>query len=398
MIPMDKFTFKWITTTIVLITYFLYALCWNSFFSTLLDFEEIIGTSSEQMSFTLSIRSAGACFGALSASLLYNHFNVDVTYASFIVILGITSIMITRITEFVAHFVLQLIVGISSGVIEVGANLKILNIWKKESGPLLLILSFSWTSATFIVPLIMVPFLSSKNENIEPISTNCDNYSNHTNITKTATKINQTIDVSELFKINDVEPETRITIAYSLLGVSLITSASIALIFTVITFVKNRRTQTIDLLAESIKLEKQSDNEKYYKIAFVVVACLLLCIFCGFIDTTSQYWVTFVMVSGLKLSKQYGVFMLSAMNISFLSSNFIGIFIAAKVNTFKFLVVLTFLVAAGNMILLIFANSSLIMLWVGSVTEKIGFGCVYASVFNYLEQIVGVTNTIGSLL
>ncbi|RWS22236.1 sodium-dependent glucose transporter 1-like protein [Leptotrombidium deliense] len=312
------------------------------------------------------------------------------------------SIVITRITHFVGHLVFQLIVGISAGVIEVGAVLKLVNIWKNNSGPFLLSVSLAWMTASAIVPLIMVPFLSTKYENFECAfnSTACNS-----TITITATTsniFNQTTEPSKMFNMNAVQPETRIWIPYLLLGVSLIVLASIALLFVYIQFMRNRSNQKLHLEEENVmnngQLKEQAKTEKYYKIACVVLGSILSFIFGGIVDSTSQYWVTFVMFTDLKLSKQYGVFMLSALSISLIASNLVGILVATKVNAFTFLVLLTSFAATGNIILLIFANSSLIMLWVGAITEKIGYSCVYMSVFNYLEQSVGITNTIGSLL
>ncbi|RWS26088.1 sodium-dependent glucose transporter 1-like protein [Leptotrombidium deliense] len=319
--------------------------------------------------------------------------------------MGIVSIIIPNVTELIGHLVFQLIVGITVGVIEVGGNVKILNMWKKDGGPHMQALSFVWTAAAAVVPLMLVPFLSSKHDNL-----NCKYNATDCNstVTENATMntFNQTAEDAELIKeFNDFEHQTQIWIPYSLLGVSLIISGLVALIFGVKQMLRNRSRKTpiaeeknTETTVELIKHNDSDKTEKYYKIACVILGCLLLFIFYGFSDTTWQYWVTFVMFSDLKLSKKSGVFMLSAMNVSFAITNFLGIFIAAKVKPFKILIVLTSLLATGNIIHLLFANSSLTMLWIGAIVETIGFGCIYATVFNYLQRRVGITNTIGSFL
>ncbi|RWS11508.1 sodium-dependent glucose transporter 1-like protein [Dinothrombium tinctorium] len=401
---------KWLSTIVLLITFFLYSLCWNSFFSTLLDFQEILATTTDKISFGLSVRSAGSCIGALGGSILYNHTNRDITYAVFLIIMGMVAVIIPRITDLIWHLFLQSIVGLAVGVIEVGGNVKILLIWKEKGGPFLQALSAVWTSGGAIVPLLLEPFLSPTPEENRCKTSNlteCRGLINANNETKLSLIENSTKFTSNYTATE--KSESIIWLPYTVLGVSLVISGLIALLIPLFSQIekakkkseKQRNIELNNVEGEKSELMKKAAEEsitKFYKYGCVALCCLLLFIFYGFSDTTWQYWIPFVVRIDLKLDKPTGLHMLSAMNTAFAITNLSGIFLAAKIKPFTLLMFLTSLLTCGNLIHFFFCNTSLTLLWVGAIVEAIGFGCIYATTFNYLQLKVGITNTLGSLL
>jgi fucose permease len=75
---------------------------------------------------------------------------------------------------------------------------------------------------------------------------------------------------------------------------------------------------------------------------------------------------------------------------------FLGIFIIMKIPPLFILSANLGLVLIGNIVLLVWANDNLTMLWTGCIILGAGFSTMFASYAAYMERHLVVTNSVGS--
>ncbi|RWS22453.1 sodium-dependent glucose transporter 1-like protein [Leptotrombidium deliense] len=379
---------KIFSTIVVIWSSFNYMLAGSSFRSTLIDFKEITNTTMEKMSFSLMFRFLGCCVGAALRAF---------------------SIIIGQLTQLWSVFFVQFLIGVSSGAIDVTSASQIFQLWKDEGGPYMQALSLAYNVAGICSPLMFEPFLSPTKEYVNLIHTKNDS------LTLLGETFNTTFDIRESFVESNTN-ESRIWIPLSIIGLMLITSGLLVLSIPIYVFLKTSKmnntkseinseiTSTNNSKSQTKTGEMKNDVQvkdshwKRFKFYILTLCSIVFCIYYAIHDTIMQFWFTFAVNCDLKLTKSQTAFMLSGMTTSYSVSGLIGIYVTTKVKPFKMLVSLVIMIAMGNIIHIFFANTSLSMLWFGALIEYAGFGCFYATVFNYMQSKVGLTTKMCSIL
>lgn len=110
-----------------------------------------------------------------------------------------------------------------------------------------------------------------------------------------------------------------------------------------------------------------------------------------------QFLPTFAVSSDLKLSASQSALVSSAAAAAFTVGRGLSVPLAIKLPPQKILYSNHVLMFTGSLILLLYSNTSEVMMWLGNIILGAGFSSVYASIYAFLEQHLSVTNTIGSI-
>ena len=289
--------------------------------------------------------------------------------------------------------------GLATAGIDVSSTAWLLEMWQEESGPLMQGLHFSFAIGSTLSPLLAEPFLSPKN----------DTSSNSTSHETTTISPEGTVFIQE----------SQIVIPFSIVAGICVLSA-----FTTFTlYLLKPYKPPVRSLAKSIDRQTSSSSTpspppspstssptatnnpeaaplvasvfpKSYLLTVILLGALILCFETGIEINSFSYLQTFVVHVDLKLSKSTGAYMVSVIRGSYMISRGLNIFLAAKFNP-KFLLMIDFaLIAVGNTLLLIFANSDQTMIWIGIILMGFGFSPVYPMVYSFLEERINVTNTV----
>ena len=141
--------------------------------------------------------------------------------------------------------------------------------------------------------------------------------------------------------------------------------------------------------------EEKTDSIYYMRL--IVLSCFLLCFYTGVELSTMNFLPEFVTVIALKLTKSKAAYMSSVMSAAFAVNRLLSIVVAAKFRTKTMLYVSFLMICTGNGILLFFANSSEVMLWIAVVIIGAGHSSVYPCLMSFLEERINVTTFVCGL-
>ena len=124
---------------------------------------------------------------------------------------------------------------------------------------------------------------------------------------------------------------------------------------------------------------------------------MFLTFFVGMEQMHLQFLPTFAVNTELDISPSSAAMMSSAAALAFTIGRGLSIPLAIKLKPQTILYTNHFLMFLGTIILAMYANSSVTMLWAGNIILGVGFSSVYASTYAFLENHIRVTNRIGSI-
>lgn len=139
-----------------------------------------------------------------------------------------------------------------------------------------------------------------------------------------------------------------------------------------------------------------SISERRYYLSLIILGSLLLCFYTGLELSTLNFLTEFVGVIDLKLSKSKAAFMSSVMSGAYAANRFVSIFVATKIKPKTMLYISFGMLTTGNLILLFFANTSEVMLWIAAVIIGAGLSCVVPCIMSFLEERMNVTTGVCS--
>ena len=118
--------------------------------------------------------------------------------------------------------------------------------------------------------------------------------------------------------------------------------------------------------------------------------------YCGTEASVGMYLVPFSVKSDLKLTKEIGSQIMATFWGCFAAVRFASIFTSIFVKPIYVLTASCLLSSIGSILLAIFGNKSIILLWTGSAMIGLGLASTYASGFLYLKSYLKITNRIGT--
>lgn len=292
-----------------------------------------------------------------------------------------------NLTDF---FIYSSLIGLGGGGYDTAQVAWIIDIWRDESPPWILSQHFAYSLGTLASPLILAHFL--------PNSNSTDNADITTNSPA------------------DVDIHIPFYIAGSMAIFSVVINIIIYFAF------RHRRPlvpvenniqeppvvgtswerESISSSSSSVSvttpLISRNRNASKRKIYVIGLSCCVIGFYSALELCTQQFLPTYAHFSQMKLSPTEGARVLFGLQLGFTIGRLVGIFLVQKIRPhFIFagnLVILTI----SNTILLFWGESSMTLLWVGSIMIGVGMSTVYPSLYAFVEKYLFVTETVSGII
>lgn len=360
-----------------------------------LDIAELIGSDFRGVSFTQSGFLAGSVVGSVFTGWLFSRINRQIGLVLSILIAAATMLVTPLLRSLSLFSVTMVVSGVANAGIDVATNAWLLEIWQEGANPYMQGMHFSYALGQTIAPLIVEPYLSSNHSLtvVPESSTDIALVPNHTMI----------------------QTETRIGVPYSISGfIEVLSAAMILLLYYQMPYTDPKRGVSgpkkisdeseinsnlmVDGSTSSAEKGTNEDNGvKLYHIQLITLGCLLLFFYAGLECSTMGFLTEFAVVIDLKLSKSKAAFLSSVMSGAFAINRLVSVAVASKLKPKTMLYVSFAMLTLGNGILLLFANSSELMVWISVAVIGAGHASVTPCIMSFLEERINVTTTVCGL-
>ncbi|RWS08770.1 sodium-dependent glucose transporter 1-like protein, partial [Dinothrombium tinctorium] len=375
---MSKVT--WIRTCLIYFSVFLTSALYFAPAASQLDFIDILDADIKTVSIGVWIRTVAYCIGTLSGAFILLLGDKLTLCAFFLIIASLSNgaLSIVKLTHL--HYAFNGLLGFGCGVIEPAMLTAISDMWKEKSNSFIQAISFFCAAASLIIPLSISPFTSKSKSSDQSLV-------NQTNMTITMT------DASG--------EESQIWIPFAFIAASSVSISIFMILLQCIT--KNEDLKKCKKgwkkeLSKSFKEEDERENlKKLYTFLVVCLLCLASLLFSAIFGLFHTFWIVFVGLIDLKIEKHAALIMVSASSASTFLGTIVGVTLSFCLRGSFIYLIITSIMILGSLFLLIFANSSTTMLWIGAMTTTFGFLSFPSTAFNCLVERVQATNFVSSL-
>jgi len=281
--------------------------------------------------------------------------------------------------------------GLVQGTINTASNAFVLSVWGKESEPFIQTYFFFFGIGALVAPVFTRPFLI-ENEDVSEIYGQID-----------ARNFTDDIQLNQEPRPEDLQ----LVYPYSIVGGVFAYNCVYFFLLWVLYPQTEAHPSQAKALAETSNpsdIEKSSENEKkqkrfqVFKVIVILLTACFMHIYYGLELTAGSLVLTYAVESDLKLSKSQGAELTALFWGVFTGWRLIAIFyieyIGSELNIASSLAV----ILLGNVILIPFANSSEVCLWIGIALIGLGTSSIWGSMFSYLNDHFPVTSKISSVL
>jgi len=310
--------------------------------------------------------------------------------------MGVGLVVTPHCPNIPSFFVAGFLIGYCVGAYDSVQIVWMMELWQSKAGPFIQAQHFGYALGSNIPPLLLGPFLIDKEDDEDEID-NVPIGNSTTSLIPTTLKA-------------DPEDTSRIFIPFTIGGIFAWIFA-VCQIFLFIFYQYHRPPVEEDLLngtlensgdsvkgAEAEKDESTGGGINWTKVRLVIVAAMFLSACQGMEMCTFEFIPIFGQYSDLNLSESKAAYVSTGLTGAFALGRFLGIFLILKIAPIFILCLNLVLIIIGNVILLIWANSNLTMLWTSCILLGLGFSSNYASYSAFIERNLVFTNAIGSFM
>ncbi|XP_060083948.1 sodium-dependent glucose transporter 1-like [Ylistrum balloti] len=427
------FTEKVVYTVFLCSAFFVFGWTYEQMGPALLDLQYNTGVTFTLASVYMMAVNIAHIAGSLGVSMLYGRLSTSLILG--VSIMGVAAAMafIPWCTEFLPMLMGHIVQGLFGGCVDSVVLAEMLSLWGSESESPMQALYFSFAFGAIVSPLVVTPFLQSKNGNatedfvhhgdtaleshidtLETISKHEENVSNEsihgltssvTNITgvthnalDTATHLSETKIVSSYinstcvqyanvsltnchYEVLPSQYSSELYIPYSISsGLCLLVSLPFLALF-ILSLIKKFKVSYVD---DEIRTTKALTNK--LKIVTLLVTGIISGIDTAMEDAYGDFLMAFC-VSQMGWTKQNGAIATSLFHGSFAVGRFVGIFLAICFKPLQLVL--------SYSVLLILVNGMFIVgglhgwekvVWICSVLAGIGMSVISPSIFTLTEE------------
>jgi FHS family Na+ dependent glucose MFS transporter 1 len=393
---------RFLKTVVLLSWYMAFGTLGGIIGPTLLDLRQQVQTSLTMVSYCLTARAAGNAIGAViskSQALLSSVFCFIVVFfystvgliypkVNFQVALVLCLLYSTGFVCYIPYIksapILLAVFAVNQigmGALESGTNMFMLHLWGKEVTPFLQALHFMYGVGAMISPVIAVPFLVEKEEEIDLHTEN----------------MNQTA-VEEVFHPEDINLVPPYCIVAAVLALNAVFALIVWRMSPETPAHPSRDTQS---MPETFKEKESSDTRSIttvWKIIVIILTLFFLHIYLGLEISFGSFMTAFAVKSGLGLSKADGAHLTTLFWSTFTLFRIITLMYLEKVGSEINIFMSLFAVLVANVILVPFGTTSVPMLWTGTAIIGIGLSSVYACTYGFLEEYFPLSPLVSALM
>ncbi|XP_022661258.1 sodium-dependent glucose transporter 1A-like isoform X2 [Varroa jacobsoni] len=127
---------------------------------SLLDLADLLQVSVREMTLISFGGDFGAFFGSVLALMMFRYFSAQKVIISFMLLIGVSNILIPLGGTPVATAILTFCSGCGVGIVEIGAYVWLVGLWSSNVAPIVQLLQLSYGIGAFMSPLIAEPYLT----------------------------------------------------------------------------------------------------------------------------------------------------------------------------------------------------------------------------------------------
>lgn len=347
---------------------------------TLTELKQALNVSTSEVAFVYTARSTGYLMGAPLGAFLFSICNRQAVVGTLVALMSVCTALLPVARPMAMFYLLAALSGLSSGGMEAGTNVWLLEIWEDKSCPYMQALHLCFALGCAIAPLLASPFLGHSD-------------SGGAMTVSTAYLINGSVVAAAAIVL--------ITLYFTMKYESPLTAKKeIESDYTEIEMSdKNSsiRPKVVDKVVAGIKSRLPCKKRGANATDVVIFACLTMLFYSGMSIIYSQFMPTYLQNFELHLSAQTASYINSAMYYASTISRAISVPLAMKLSPEYFVYMNCLMLGSGSLLLLLFGGMSLSVTWVGNILIGIGSASVSAPMYSFLKQHIEVTNTIGSI-
>lgn len=319
----------------------------------------------------------------LIASYIYAKFNwfYSQSWSCFLMALAILYIPFSK--SFITLMIDMFINGIVSGIMITGANVHIMDLWGKESGPFMQIGQFTFGLGALTGPLIAGNFLRDIREpNLQSDQSNSTSY------------FTQYVSSD----INLITP-------YSIVSATAIICSTLSIILGKLypvlkphpsRLIQDSTNNSIDKQIETQKTEKELKDEssfKKWRIIVIIISSLFMPLYYGVEVSYGSYVPAFATFSKLHLDPNTAALVASTFWCTFTFFRLFAAFYIQYTGPELNIALSLIVMLSANVVIIPFGENYPIAIWIATILAGIGTSSVWASVFGCLENYFPVTST-----
>ncbi|CAG7717547.1 unnamed protein product [Allacma fusca] len=387
-------TMKRVTSIALWFSYFSFGIANNLLSPLLVEMKNKYETTIDEISNVFIVVLLAYLSGALTCGILFNYFNRQLMVVGLSCIMATGVFSIPHVPTETLFFVIAGVIGFTAGGFDTSQTVWMLEMWRGEAGVYIQAQFFFYALGSTVAPLLLKPFLleESKDKNIT-----------------LETSFPDSFPTTMPSSVSNSTGESQLYIPLSISG-SIITlgASSILFLFCFDKYVPptqgqseetevNQEYISRDDTGSIAKLFTKMRNLEWDKIALAGQLALIVGFYQGMENCTFQFMPTFTHYTDLAFPEPDGAAVLSGMTGAYTAGRLAGILITYyNVSPALILIFNLVLATTGNIILLIFANSNVTLLWTGAVLLGLGYSTVFACIFDYIEKHLKITNLIGA--
>lgn len=333
----------------------------------LLDIAEIVASDFKTVSYGVMVRSIGYGLGGVLLSLIYKKINRQDGMVACMFLCSACLLAIPFTRDSLLFIAMEGIYGFFTGGVDCGSNAWIMELWPTNSSPFMQALHFFFALGMVIAPLIDEPFLKPLGENRTVSTENSDEK------TKANVMIPFIIGFAGFFLVSIFQLVLRFMIRYQAKDV--------------------KNGDTCDTEKNKNKPPKEVKSKKY-KILTIGLGMLLYIAYAATEMNTMTFISEYAVYCDLKLSKSTGAFMSSMTAASFALFRGVNSFIATKMTPQTLIYGSMFVMLCGNLMLILWAKTSLIGLWIAIFLLGAGHSAPIGAFYSFLQERIQMTTII----
>ncbi|XP_054161819.1 sodium-dependent glucose transporter 1-like [Oppia nitens] len=396
---------KYAYTSVMCFTMITYGICNSTFFPAFVDLKYALNTSLNM----IALISTFMCFGYIMGSLigfLYKYINRQLTLIILLIIMGLTVIFIPYSEHLWQLYMYFVLIGMCAGTWNSTNNVWLIEMWQKQSGPIMQLSQFTYGIGTILGPLIDRSYLLGE---IHHLNGDGGGSGGHFGGHGGGGGGTTSIDSDLGFNVTSMNVFNKTGAVYDdseerkrLLKTPFLISGCLHLIgpclMLIMFLVKKYRYVPIKAkeIEDKSKL-KLFDREGAPKLLIIIITCIFLAFYSISEVIYLEFGATYFQYIPIRLSASKAAEIFSAMSLSYTIGRGINIFVAFKVKL-HIIIAYHFLIIIAAIITLLTVQHSLIQLWIGSLMLSFGFSPIFPAVFAFIGQHLEITNRIGTVL
>lgn len=361
----------------------------------LLDLADVYNTDVKNVAQLATTRGVGILVGSFLGGRLYDRYNTQVL-SVIMMLLASLSVLLTPLCVHIwyAHAA-SVLAGVSSGAMDTGANIWLINLWPSNCGPALQIYHFAFGVGAFIAPFITEPFLSTTNASAL-FSANTT-LQNSTNFQGGIDAILLNSDGTVFDVLNDTnatsfEPSQ---LRYAFGIVSGFNALVALLMFLVFLVDKSDSKPPVPSTGGDAGCR---GNGGWFPTALLLLLGAYILVYLGLECSYGQMLPTFAVQSTLHLNKSQAAYLTSLFFLTFTVARVASAFWAMVATPFSILLTCQCCLLATFGALVFFGSSSSMVLWCLTGAAGVSLAAVFATAVSWSVKYLVMTNQMMSVI